>query len=77
MINATYTVDVNSLFIITLCLSAELSIQPQLNSTLIPPHARAQAAASGHGETPLLSVFVNLIVNVISNIYEILFGVNW
>lgn len=27
----------------------ELSIQPQLNSTLIPPHARAQTSPASHG----------------------------
>lgn len=30
-------------------LSPELSIQPQLNSTLIPPHARAQTSPASHG----------------------------
>ncbi|XP_049606731.1 glycogen synthase kinase-3 beta isoform X1 [Syngnathus scovelli] len=31
--------------------TTELSIQPQLNSTLIPPHARAHTAASSHDGT--------------------------
>lgn len=31
-------------------LPSELSIQPQLNSTLIPPHARAQTSPASHGE---------------------------
>uniref|UniRef100_A0A3P8TCH6 Glycogen synthase kinase 3 alpha a n=1 Tax=Amphiprion percula TaxID=161767 RepID=A0A3P8TCH6_AMPPE len=34
--------------------TTELSIQPQLNSTLIPPHARSHTAASAHGGKPLL-----------------------
>lgn len=40
----------------------ELSIQPQLNSILIPPHARTYTTASSHGETQLsthLSYFAN------------------
>ncbi|XP_077447341.1 glycogen synthase kinase-3 beta-like isoform X1 [Stigmatopora argus] len=31
--------------------TTELSIQPQLNSTLVPPHARAHTAASSHDGT--------------------------
>ncbi|KAL4593580.1 glycogen synthase kinase-3 alpha isoform X1 [Arapaima gigas] len=32
------------------CCCAELSIQPQLNSTLIPPHARAQTTPTSHAD---------------------------
>lgn len=33
----------------TFSVPSELSIQPQLNSTLIPPHARAQTSPASHG----------------------------
>lgn len=41
------------------CSSAlsELSIQPQLNSTLIPPHARAQTSPASHGVYPKIKAF--------------------
>lgn len=38
--------------VISFCFT-ELSIQPQLNSILIPPHARTYTTASSHGETQL------------------------
>uniref|UniRef100_A0A673GTP4 [tau protein] kinase n=1 Tax=Sinocyclocheilus rhinocerous TaxID=307959 RepID=A0A673GTP4_9TELE len=34
--------------------TTELTIQPQLNSTLIPPHARAQTVASSNGNAVIL-----------------------
>lgn len=39
----------------------ELSIQPQLNSILIPPHARTYTTASSHGETQLLAIHFSLL----------------
>ncbi|KAL0166973.1 hypothetical protein M9458_038817, partial [Cirrhinus mrigala] len=33
---------------------SELMIQPQLNSTLIPPHARAQTVASSNGNAVII-----------------------
>lgn len=47
------------MFVLTFVFSAvsELSIQPQLNSTLIPPHARAQTSPASHGLYPTLAYF--------------------
>ncbi|KPP72403.1 glycogen synthase kinase-3 alpha-like [Scleropages formosus] len=45
-LQAAVSVDVNKPISPHCC--AELSIQPQLNSTLIPPHARAQTAPASH-----------------------------
>uniref|UniRef100_A0A3Q3S8H6 [tau protein] kinase n=1 Tax=Mastacembelus armatus TaxID=205130 RepID=A0A3Q3S8H6_9TELE len=46
--------------------TTELSIQPQLNSTLIPPHARSHTAASAHGGKlilMLLSVSISRVLH--------------
>lgn len=51
---------------ICLSLPAELSIQPQLNSNLIPPHARSQTTPASHGtdHTYIPHVFDLLFLSV-------------
>lgn len=52
--------------VLSLSRITELSIQPQLNSTLIPPHARSQTTPVSHGTelSPYLWVLINLCVYV-------------
>uniref|UniRef100_A0A8C2XDU4 [tau protein] kinase n=1 Tax=Cyclopterus lumpus TaxID=8103 RepID=A0A8C2XDU4_CYCLU len=53
--------------------TTELSIQPQLNSTLIPPHARSHTAASAHGGELFCSCCYYVIVKILILILLVLY----
>lgn len=60
--------SLNVIILVVFCF-AELSIQPQLNSTLIPPHARSHTVASAHGTDTyglLMTVFYLETLKIIS-----------
>lgn len=52
---------------------SELSIQPQLNSTLIPPHARAQTSPASHGWYHTMELMVMLSLCFLLPIYKQVF----
>lgn len=60
--NARSLLSLSSRHVIICFCVTELSIQPQLNSILIPPHARTYTTASSHGETQLLTGHFRLLV---------------
>lgn len=68
----------NSWHVISFCFP-ELSIQPQLNSILIPPHARTYTTASSHGETQLWTIYFRLLFsnNNDNNPFGCLLQFNW